>query len=207
MSIVRNALSFVVISGLAALAACGGSAAPGVSTDQELPPAAPQQMTMELSASVVAHVLDFGVVTPNTDAMQVGDKVGDFSSRGLLRFDLGGLPRDVEIVSALLVLQHADGRGIPYGLGRLRVQHVDLGTGPTPADYDAAPLTELGVLSDAPGFGERTLDIARAVTADLSAGRDTTDVRVYFVRETDSDNRDDYVELFGPKLVITYQGQ
>ena len=90
-------------------------------------------------------------------------------------------------------------------MGPLLVQHVDVGTFPHWDDYDVPALAELGVLSSAPGFGERMLDVTPAVEADLAAGRDASDFRIYFALATDGNHDDDFVLLFGSTLVVTYQ--
>ncbi len=139
--------------------------------------------------------------------------------RSVLRFELDGLRPGATVARAVLVTTQGEVEGDPFtNLGNLQVRHVSLGASISAADYNPAarPLGLLGVLSDNPIPGPRSLDVTAAVLADIADGRTTSDFLLAFPIEENGDRNVDRVTLddhdadgpsAGPRtrLVITYE--
>ena len=214
MSKYLKAMHAVFVAGALGLAACGHSGSRGgVEQIPNEDPQPPVEMIVEAPALAARHLNNTGGIGHDNVKFNVGDYIGNLVLRGVLAFGLDDVPPDAEITSAVLTLWELGTVGSPAGLGQLTVQHVDLGDAVDVSDFDSPARADLGHLSSA-APSEWTLDVTAALRDDMAAGRDTADFRIQFSHDTDGNDADDYITLFGPgvqlpdrrpTLVITYQ--
>ena len=166
----------------------------------------------------------------NTTALWAGEaNPAGNAVRTLLSFQVT-LPASSVITQATLKVRLAEGGGLPFSsLGPIFVDSVDYGTTHEPTDFDT-PVLESCVTVPPPtgcaafGFhrqfatdgwsGERTLDVTRAVFADLKRGT-RSQFRLKFLMESSNNGTLDYVRFAGapdfsesqyyPRLTVTYE--
>jgi hypothetical protein len=106
--------------------------------------------------------------------------------------------------------------GLPYALGNVLVDHVDIGAALDATDYAAvALLANVGTLSTDAVLTVKFLDVKAEVLADIAAARTTSDFRLRFPATTDGDGLIDSVHFEDmennigtgayPELVIVYK--
>jgi hypothetical protein len=156
------------------------------------------------------------VSTAGANAIAVGDNAGDDGRRGFVRFDLSAIPAGATVLSAVLHLYQGDIDGVPYGLGSVRVDHIDVGAALDAGDHFAAAIAlDIGVLSTDNVLEWKTLDVTAAVAADVAGVSPTSDFRLRFPVGTDGDGVLDtamFEDAEGhlatglfPTLSVTYQ--
>lgn len=174
-------------------------------------------LLVDLPAAVDGVVDGTGFVE-TTGAMNLGDSSVNVGIHGYLRFDLSAVPAGATILSATLITrQTASGFfGTPYtDLGNLLVDHMDIGAALGSEDFVGTTFTfALAVLSTDPVLETKTADVTAAVTADLAAARTTSDYRLRFAADTNSDAGPDFVQFstsefdagtgVTPTLEVTY---
>ena len=105
-----------------------------------------------------------GLFAGDADASSPGLAV-----RGFVSFDLGSLPTDATIPSAILRLRQVQVTGTPYaGLGDLLLDHLDYSPALDPGDYGLA-VASLGTLSSTPDLEYKPFDVSSSVAADHTA--------------------------------------
>lgn len=130
-----------------------------------------------------------------------GIVVGDFDPnpagvaiRGLVTFDLSGLPAGATVDSATLLVFQYDVFGTPYvSHGVVVVDHVDAGAALDAGDFAGGTLTsDLGTLSTDAVLEYKALEVGGAVAADRAAARTTVQFRLRFsLVEANDDGNDD----------------
>ncbi|MBL8922927.1 MAG: Ig-like domain-containing protein [Myxococcaceae bacterium] len=166
----------------------------------------------------------------NSAALWAGEADEDGNGvRTLLHFPLTMVPASSVITQATLKLRIAEGGGQPFtSLGPLFADSVDVGGTHEPADYDAPVLPSCLVVPPPPGcaavgfhkqfateawYGDRTLDVTRAVFADFARGS-RSQFRLEFLTERSNNGMLDYVRFAGgpiseqtgaPRLRITWE--
>lgn len=188
-----------------------------------------RQSTAELMASPSLSRSVFETGGLNTTALWAGeaDQNGN-GVRTLLNFQLTIAASSV-ITQATLKVRLADIGGQPFGsLGPIFVDSVDYGTTHEPTDYDTPVLPSCLIVPPPTGcaaigfhrqlateawFGERTLDVTRAVFADFARGT-RSQFRLKFLTERSNNGTLDYARLAGapigeqnayPRLRITWE--
>lgn len=166
----------------------------------------------------------------NSSALWAGEAaVGGGAVRTLLSFTVT-LPASSVVTQATLKVRLAEGGGLPFSsLGPIFVDSVDYGTTHEPADFDTPVLESCSAVPPPTGctafgfhrqfatdgwFGERTLDVTRAVFADLKRGT-RSQFRLKFLMELSNNGSVDYVRFVGspnfseaqyyPRLTVTYE--
>jgi hypothetical protein len=123
--------------------------------------------------------------------------VGELIWRGLMSFDLSEIPAGAAIDSAELRFYQVKVEGDPYGkLGGLRLEHVDYGSRLSADAFDTPALGSMTLSpQQSPGTWYILSDpaIASWVQDAVNAGRDTFQVRLRWLQESDGDGEEDYV--------------
>ena len=151
-----------------------------------------------------------------TAGIVVGDNDDDDYIRGLFSFDIGDVSGTVS--TAMLRILQGTTDGTPYAdLGALTVDHVNFGDIEANAgDFSGNTLTaNIASTTDSSNEVWKEFSVRNYVQADIEAGRSTSQFRIRFASDTDSNGDDDlaYMEssedAFGtgntPQLVVTYQ--
>ena len=202
----------MIAAPLLILAACGGSGG-------EDPPV---ETTLLSNPAIDGFVRSddglMGTKADLDDDIRVGDTSGGRVLLGFVSFPIDEIPAGARILEATLVLHQGAAVGSPYAaLGpQLIVDHVDLGGGLDPTDYEAAPLGfSIGVLSTSEGEGIRTLDVLAELQADVTAGRSSSEYRLRFEDATNNDGQadranfndaqDDHGNGQVPRLIVRYE--
>lgn len=167
-----------------------------------------RELTMIAPRSDKFWVYDDGTVrTPAHPALNEGVMVGDlymYSAmnnewiRAAIAFDVGQLPVGIEdFLSATLSVSICCAVGNPASLGGIYVDHINVATFTT-ALTAVAPLSNVGVLTETPSPGKKTLDVTEAF-ADAYAKRamrgNVAQFRFQFEPPTNDDDMSDSVEL------------
>jgi hypothetical protein len=129
----------------------------------------------------------------------VGDTVNNLEIRAFLSLVLAPIPTGVNISKVTLHLEGASSLGNPFGdFGPLRVDHVDVGAGIDPADFDGGGLTTtIASIPTLPMDMSMVveLDITPYVQADLAAQRPTSTFRFRFNSAPTVENQADYAVI------------
>ena len=178
----------------------------------------PETFTLHAPSTLDGYVTSAGTVLSNSTAngIAVGDNDADQGRRGFVRFNIAGLPLGAEIESAELRMAQASITGLPYALGNVLVDHVDIGAGLDATDYAAvALLANVGTLSSDVVLTVKFLDVKAEILADIAAARTTSDFRLRFPITTDGDGLIDSAHFEDmennlstgayPELVIVYK--
>ncbi len=120
------------------------------------------------------------------DNLAVGEGAGNTPIRGYAGFDVSPLAGCIEVEEAMLETYQYSVTAGTYALGDVSVDHFVIAT-LNAASYSAAPLAQLGVLSDDAVLEQKTLDVTTAVRNDLSALRTYSQFRLAFTIETNND--------------------
>lgn len=151
--------------------------------------------------------------------LYIGDDIPENYSRAFLGFDISSIAGRT-IVSATLRVYQEQHNGDPYSTlsGRVLVDHVNFGSTYGAGDFAGNTLTtNIGTISNNSTFERKTLDVSTYVQADLTAGRTSSQFRLYFSwdqgipddAEVDSIEFDDAEGSGGtanrPELVVTYR--
>jgi hypothetical protein len=142
-----------------------------------------------------------GSGSKNQDVLQGNGEfssgVGELIWRGLMSFDLSEIPTGATIDSAELRFYQVKVEGDPYGkLGGLRLEHVDYGSRLSADAFDTPALGSMTLSpQQSPGSWYILSDpaIASWVQDAVNAGRDTFQVRLRWLQESDGDGEEDYV--------------
>lgn len=166
------------------------------------------------SRNVDGYIDSEGDITYNA-SNKVGDQPDNTFMYILVGFDISGIHSTV--VSATLRLYQLSVGGSPYtNLGNLVADHVDFGTSIDGADFTGGTLTSnIGEISTSATLGWKTMDVTTYVQRDLDRGVTSSQFRLRFTKNTDSDGDVDLsdfesAENFGgtksyPQLVVTYK--
>jgi hypothetical protein len=166
--------------------------------------------------NVDGYVVSAGVVNTNTTIF-IGDFVANTYVRGFVGFDISSLAGR-SVISATLRMYQSSVLGIPYvdlG-GTMVVDHVDFGSSIGVSDLAGGTLTpNVGTISTTANSEWKTLGVTGYVQADIDSGRTTSQFRLRFSTDTDSNNDSDYALLEGaenfggsgnvPELVVIYR--
>jgi uncharacterized protein YndB with AHSA1/START domain len=134
----------------------------------------------------------------NTGYIMVGDSGSPPNAqyKGFFSFALSDLPEDiVTFQSAELRVHQYNVHGTPYAdLGDMFAYDVEF-TGLNLAAFNAAPIAEIGVLSNSASNGWKILDVTAFLAEDYAAERETTQFRVEFPIATNFDGSVDAAYL------------
>ena len=111
---------------------------------------------------------------------------------GGITFDISSLPAGIEeFQSATLEGDQVALNGTPYSvLGDLRAEHVVF---PTLVElWDAVLLEDVGVFSNSPTFGDRSIDVLAQIEADYAGADGLSQYRLAFEQLSDGDGAPDY---------------
>jgi hypothetical protein len=155
----------------------------------------------------------------------VGDVDGDVNRsivRGLLEFPIDTIPAGSTLTDAKLLLTQCKVAGKPFTkLGNVVVEHITYGDPFDTSAFDSPRIgAAVGMLSDNPSLGKRTLVITPVVQADLAAGRKLSQYRLRMsLFDGNADSVSDYVAFHtenyrshicpgangvNPLLIVTY---
>lgn len=121
----------------------------------------------------------------------VGDSAANVASRGFLSFELGEIPADAEVLSAVLdvstyVPAETDPFQPPHSLGKFNIHCTEYGQLQSVSGFDGQSFCNLYSSSEG-GSGLAAIDATAGVKEALSSDRDRLQLRVYFDRETNGD--------------------
>lgn len=178
------------------------------------------QYTTTLNPSVDDTIIysdgsySFNSVLYPTSPPRVGDDAGNGYFRGFFSFDISSIHST--IVSATLKLYQISSVGAPYtDLGNFILDHANFGTLEANAtDFDNYLTLAIASTSDSSNSWKE-FDVKTAVQTDIDAGRTTSQFKVRFSTNTNSDDGNDFIGIedienhnsTGNKaqLVVTYQ--
>jgi hypothetical protein len=125
----------------------------------------------------------------NISNVYAGDTQSDQQQKGVLSFGLRSLPEGAELVRVDIHADQTTCGGDPYGplpsLGEVHVMDVEFATNWDA--WEAAGVSDLGVLSDNATLETKSVEVTDAVVADYDAGLDTTQFRLEFPVATNGD--------------------
>ena len=151
-----------------------------------------------LSVGAVDGVVTSGGDVETTSAANIGDSGLNVPIRGFYRFDLSGIPAGATVVEATLITRQTGAGvfGTPYtDLGAMVVDHVNLGAALGPEDFASVAFTSaFAVISNNANLETKTAVVTDQVVADRAAARTTSDYRLRFATDTNSDNDGDFVQ-------------
>lgn len=143
------------------------------------------------------------------------------TSRGLISFDISGIPSDATITGATLRVDQCATVGTPFAsFGAVVVDHLVPSSAPDSATYDAPPAgMNVGTLSTDPTPGFRSVTVTAGVIADYAALRALSQFRLrfsaagaesaagndYVAVRTDSDDDCPGFPDAAPALIVTYR--
>ena len=160
-------------------------------------------------------VFGLGSIEQPGNPLLVGDTTDYVDFRSIVSFDISSVSGTV--TSATLRLYQRGIEGTPYvDLGALSVDHVNVGNIEAGADdYSGNTLTGNFSSNTSDAVGWLEFAVPDEVTADIAAGRTTSQFRLSFGTTTDNDAEDDIINIENlnndggtgntPQLVITYQ--
>lgn len=145
---------------------------------------------------------------------------GDVSTnayyRGFFGFDISSIQGKTIVSATLRIYQWTVDAAAYTGLGSMLVDHVNFSISLDTSDFSASALTSnIGTISNSTTIEWKTLSVGSYVQADLDAGRTSSQYRIRFTTNTDSDGAQDAAffesaENSGstgnrPELVVTYR--
>lgn len=137
--------------------------------------------------------------------------------RGFFGFDISSIQGRTIVSATLRIYQFSADASVYADLGSLIVDHVNFGSSLDASDFpDGTTLTNnIGTISTNTTVEWKTLDVASYVRADLNASRTSSQYRIRFTTNTDSDGVQDAAffesaENTGgtgnaPQLVVSYR--
>lgn len=145
-----------------------------------------------------------------------GDVADNSYFRGFFGFDISSIQGRTIVSATLRIYQWTVDAAAYTGLGPLLVDHVNFGSSLDASDFSASALTSnIGTISTNTTIEYKTLSVGGYVQADLNAARTSSQYRVRFTTNTDSDGVQDATffesaENSGgtgnrPELVVTYR--
>lgn len=153
-----------------------------------------REITTELASDPALTGAVVGDGTLNTGAggqAVAGDHADNLQRKGFFSFALADLPAGIVAVQqATLSASQVLTLGTPFsaplaGLGSLGIDHVEFDTLDIDA-FNANPLDDLGVFSNTPTDGARTMDVAANLADDIDSGRSHSQYRLEFTTATNN---------------------
>lgn len=153
------------------------------------------------------------------EGIDIGDRPDNTYFRSFVGFDISSIQGST-IVSATLRVYQAQALLDPYTLGTIVVDHVNFGSSIDFGDFgnesgSDALTPNIGTLSTNATQEWKTLDVTNYVQADINTGRTSSQFRLRFNTNTDSDGIQDMVNMEAiedflstgnnPELVVTYR--
>lgn len=203
------ATRLLLVTAMLSATGCGGGG--GGSGVKE-----PVTITLIAVVSQTGTVFKFGGMNVPGD-VDVGDGGNGPAIRGFVSFEIGAIPPGSTVLSATLTLHQYYVGGAPYTkLGDLMLDHVIYGAVLEAGAYTRPPLaSDIGVLSNSPTLGARSLDVTTRVQNDLNSSHPQTQYRARFAIENSGDAISDFCDFYSPSstspaggrptLVVTYR--
>lgn len=143
--------------------------------------------------------------------VMVGDTNANAYMRGFFSFDISSLQSTV-VSATLRVNEYSYGAGVSAFVP-LYVDHVNFGTLVAgAADFNGNDLTRSYTSTNNYDTGWKEFNVGSAVQADINARRTTSQFRLRFNVDTDSDSSYDNINFYSveasgsrPQLVVTYR--
>ena len=200
-----------------AVAACGGGGS-DPSTDSGTNPPPPVPQNLEITLEEPTGPVDNSTLG-NWDNTLLG--VGEFGPdnqfmnnwRGIMTFDISGIPAGATIQSAELVAFQFQVNGDPYfNLGRMIVDHIEMGPAMDGTAYDGFTVAnDVATLSTDETIGIKSVNVTALVQRDLDAATTgLTQLRLRFQNAHNGNATIDNAFIAGPEsansafLKITY---
>lgn len=144
-----------------------------------------------------------------------GDVATNAYYRGFFGFDISSLQGRTIVSATLRIYQWTVDASAYTDLGSMLVDHVNFGSSLDTSDFSTSLTSNIGTISSNTTIEWKTLDVGSYLQADLNASRTSSQYRIRFTTNTDSDSTQDAAffesaENSGstgnrPELVVTYR--